>query len=378
MKNHKVVVLTDIMAPYRIPVFNELAKQTDFDFHVIFFAEMAGDRKWEVHKETMQFNYRIVPGIGIPLRDRFPAFLTPGLFQTLCELKPDVIICSGYHHPSFLIAALYARCFRKKLILWSETHAQSLRIRHSLAMFYRKLAILHCSAYLVPGSLAHAFISSFNVNGKPIYVAPNVVDNQFFSNASIKFSEQKERYKIAWGAPKRVVLYVGRLVPHKGLQVLFEAFGRLNDAETALVIVGSGPEEMTYRRYCSTRGFKNVFFEGFKQQCDLPFYYGLADVLVLPSFREEWGLVLNEAMASRLPVIASDAVGAAWDLIEPGVNGYRFPTGNVQELQRCLDQILGNDQLRQNMGQSSYQMVQQFSPEKCAERFAKAILGNRI
>src|SRR3989338_5094636 len=93
----KVAILTDIMSPYRIPLFNEMARQALFELRVIFFARMAGGRKWDIDHKSIHFEYSVVGGIGLPVRDRFPAFFNPQLFQVLHKFGPDVIICNGYH-----------------------------------------------------------------------------------------------------------------------------------------------------------------------------------------------------------------------------------------------------------------------------------------
>ena len=134
---------------------------------------------------------------------------------------------------------------------------------------------------------------------------------------------------------------------------------------------------MDYAKYCREHKFRDVFFEGFKQQNELPFYYGVADIMVVPSMRDEWGLVMNEAMAASLPVIASDRAGATHDLIEHGVNGYRFSAGEAGELAHWLAELLENEVLRHQMGERSLEIIQQFSPRKCAEGFLRAIFEFR-
>ena len=104
-------------------------------------------------------------------------------------------------------------------------------------------------------------------------------------------------------------------------------------------------------------------------------YYGLADLFVLPSIREEWGLVLNEAAASGLPLIATETTGAAFDLIDEGKNGFCVPGGDHEALRNAILKVFGNSELRKSMGEYSRKKVEGFSPEKCAEGFIRAILN---
>lgn len=99
----------------------------------------------------------------------------------------------------------------------------------------------------------------------------------------------------------------------------------------------------------------------------------MADVLVLPTYSDPWGLVLNEAMACKLPVISSDIAGAAYDLISHGENGYIFKKGNIQQLATYIEDILNDEQKRIRMGQSSFDIIKDYSPSKCAQGFIQAI-----
>ena len=375
----KVVVLTELVSPYRMPVFNEIAVDSGLDFKVIFLAETVTERKWRVNKDEMKFSYRISRGIGIPMPQRFPIFFNPGLFQTLCSIKPDIVVCGGYQHPSFLLAVIYSVLFRKKLILWCESHLSSIRAKHTLAMYYRKLFVKLASGYLVPGKQSFEFLHQLGADKRQIFIAPNAVDNDFFYRASQEFYPQKDRLKEKMGLPKRLILYVGRLTHSKGIQVLLEAYALIvAKSEVGLMLVGEGPEEKHYRKFCRERNLDRVFFEGFKQQDELPLYYGIADLFVLPSLRDEWGLVLNEAMACGLPVIASDKAGAAHDLVQNGVNGYCFRSGDRKELSRLLEKMIGDGALLAKMGASSREIISAYSPRHCADGFRRSFFSDHI
>ncbi|MBI4373121.1 MAG: glycosyltransferase [Candidatus Omnitrophica bacterium] len=371
----KVAVLTEIISPYRIPVFNEIAKDSRINLNVIFFAETSGDRKWKISKQDLQFKYLVSWGIGIPLNRRFPVFFNPMIFGKLLQINPDVIICGGYQHPSFLMAYFFAKLFRKQIILWSESHALSIRLKQWWAMFYRRAMVKQSSAYIVPGKLARNFLLDLGAHSDRIYAAPNAVDNDFFYSSSRSFCASKEQLKEERKWPRRLILYVGLLVDAKGIRTLLEAFSKLSGHEDiGLILVGDGPGEKHYRRYCKEKSLKSVFFEGFKQQDELPLYYGVSDFLVMPSFRDEWGLVINEAMAAGLPVIVSDRVGAAYDLVQHGVNGYQFPAGQEDELARYLDLLVKDDQLRKSMGERSLEMIKGFHPRQGAVGFIESSL----
>ena len=366
----KVVLITEIVSPYRIPVFNEIAKNDQIDFKVLLLSEGVPDRSWRIQKEKIKFQYQILGGIRIPLPNRFPIFFNPRIYSWLKAENPDLIICGGYHHPSDLLALRYAKKYGKRFILWCESHDGSVGLKGFPFNLYRNYFIHSSDAFLVPGKKSFKFIRGFGINGKTICVAPNAVDNNLFSCPPDQIHLQKLRNKF----PHHVILYVGRLVDLKGILTLLEAFRDVSMVvEGGLVLVGEGKDRQKYQDFCSRSALKNVFFEGFKQQEELPYYYKTADLFVLPSYREEWGLVLNEAAASGLPLIATDASGAAFDLIDESKNGYRVPTGNVQALRAAILKILTDPGLKKSMGVYSRKKADEFSPKKCAEGFLQAI-----
>jgi glycosyltransferase involved in cell wall biosynthesis len=110
-------------------------------------------------------------------------------------------------------------------------------------------------------------------------------------------------------------------------------------------------------------GIKNIHFSGFINQSELPTYYAAGDVLVLPSYYETWGLVLNEAMASGLPSIVSDGCGAAVDMIIDGKTGYTYPMGDIHQLGSLMKKFTGNKDLCKEMGLNAAEHVKKFSLE---------------
>ncbi len=373
-KEKKVFLLTEIVSPYRVPVFNHIAKENQFDFKVLFLSGISGGRKWQMHEEDMDFDYEIIRGFKLSLPLRFPIFFNPSLWKLLTQGNPDVVICGGYQHPSYLVAFLYCKLFKKKFILWCESHEKSVRVKWPLAQFYRKYISKKASRCIVPGKSSFQYMKSFGIPEEKIKTARNAVDNELFSNKVIEVRKTKEEIKQNRGYPKRILVSVGRLLHYKGFMTLIEAYEKLKDKESiGLVLVGDGPDEEEFKQYCKKNNLKNVFFEGFKQQEELPFYYGISDVFIMPSFRDEWGLVLNEAMACGLPVIVSEDIGSAPDLVLEGQNGYLFKPGDVSQLLAKIKLLINDRDLCSKMGEKSLEIIAQNSPEICAEGFLETI-----
>jgi glycosyltransferase involved in cell wall biosynthesis len=370
----KVILLSEIISPYRIPVFNAVAESLGNQFLVLFFGESEKRRHWRVYKEKIKFRYAVLPHLLFQKQDSSPLFFNPTIFFRLTKYSPRILIIGGYHHPSCLLAILYAKIFRKKVILWCESTKYEQRFNHALKIIYKKWFINNCDGYIVPGRASWEYLVSLGARKENISVAPNAVDNDFFTGACEKYKTNREVFKASKGYPEKLVIYVGRLIDSKGIPDLLNAFKMLShkQSDIGLLIVGSGKQQERYKHFCKINNLNNVFFEGFVHQEDIPAYYTVSDCLVLPTHSDPWGLVLNEAMACSLPVISSDVAGAVRDLIINGENGYIFKKGNIQELTDYLDDILSDEQKRIRMGERSRDIIKGYSVLKCAQGFVRA------
>ena len=182
----------------------------------------------------------------------------------------------------------------------------------------------------------------------PQFTVPYAVDNAFFAGrtAGERHRLPELRAELGLKPDRPVILFASKLQPRKGAADLLEAYRRLCDSDTAerlpyLILVGDGEQRSRLQNLCEDAGLEGVRFAGFRNQTELPRFFALADVFVLPSRHEPWGLVVNEAMASGCPVIVTSEVGAAADLVSPGQDGFTFPAGDVAALtailQRCFD-----------------------------------------
>ena len=171
---------------------------------------------------------------------------------------------------------------------------------------------------LAVGTWNKEYWQSYGVLEEAIETALFAVDNAFFASKSNEQGEKTRILRAGWGVPEdgTVILYCAKLIPVKGPEVLFRAFAMLGQPKAHLVVVGTGALEASLKSLQRELSVERVHWEGFVNQSALPAYYGAADVLVVPSRHEPWGLVVNEAMACGTPCIVSDVVGAGPDLIQ--------------------------------------------------------------
>lgn len=371
----RIGVLTNIVSPYRVPVFNALAKTAGVDFEVIFLGKNERRRSWKVLLEQLQFRYSFLPGFEVNLGS-YGGFVNWGVRKFLEQNSFDVLVCGGYNHLAAFSALFYARRIGTRFVLWCESNQRDQRLNWRFISYVKAGFIRRCDAFLVPGWASAKYLRSLGVDEGLIFSAPNAVDNDHFERCSKLAKGRLSEMKAKRGYPHTILLYVGRLEESKGVYDLIGLSETLEDKDNVgVVLVGDGPAGAKLKQYCEERGLKNVYFEGFVQQDDLPIYYALADVFVFPSYSDPWGLVINEAMACGLPIISSDAPGAVDDLVRDGENGFVYPAGNQEMLSRCTKRLLRGPELREKMGRRSSEIIREYAPEKCADGFIAAVQG---
>jgi glycosyltransferase involved in cell wall biosynthesis len=375
--NRRLVVLTEIIAPYRIPVFNALACRTDLDLHVIFLAETDETvRQWRVYKSEIGFSYQVLPSWRWHA-GKHRLLLNRGLWSALNKSRPEVIICGGYNYPASWEALLWARRRGVAFVLWSESNGQDAREGCGWVESMKAFFLKHCNGFVVPGKSAFEYLRSLGRPEDHISIAPNAVDNGLFATradeARAHGAEVREKLEL----PSRFILFVGRLVPEKGVFDLLEAYARLENglrSEVGLVFAGDGISREELMQQSKRIGPGKVCFPGFAQREDLASLYGLAEMMVLPTHSDPWGLVVNEAMACGLPIIVSSVAGCSADLVEDGWNGYVLPPRDSEKLSVAISSLLRQMELKKRMSAHSSERIRNYSPESCADGLATAAI----
>ncbi len=375
--SRRLVILTEIIAPYRIPVFNALAERDDVRPHVIFLSETDPSlRQWPVYRDEIQFSYEVLKSYRRRL-GRFKVLISRGVDAALEASHPDVILAGGYSDLAMWQAQRWARGKRIPFLLWSESHAMDARRKFRWVEAAKRKFIRSCQGYVVPGSSAAAYLKSFGVAKDRIFVAPNAVDVERFASAAENARQdagRRDRLRL----PERYLLYVGRFVAAKGVFNLLHAYAKLPDETrrvVGLVLAGDGEERDELIRRSRLIHPGRVLFPGFVQRDQLAGLYALAEALVFPTHSDPWGLVVNEAIACGLPVIASDVAGSTADLVRDGVNGYVVAARQSDALARAMEKLLGEPELRKRMGQMSLQTSSAFTPQRWAAGVVRAVAG---
>lgn len=285
------------------------------------------------------------------------------LWQHLTTADPDTVLVPGYYTLPALAAALWATLNRRTSVLMTESTAED-HARIGWREAAKSLLLRSLFDAAVTGGRAHQrYLLQLGFTPDRIAGFYDVVDNIGIARRTDELRRHKAE---VFELPHPYFLYVGRLAAEKNVAGLIEAWiaYRKQGGTWPLVLVGDGPEAASLRELTSTSEFApDIHFAGHKGSADLPQFYAFAGCFVLPSTREPWGLVVNEAMAAGLPVIVSDRCGCAEDLVEHGRNGFRFRPSQRGELASFLHRISAASPVSLSaMSARSCEIIQRYSP----------------
>lgn len=370
----RLALLTEIPAPFRVPLFNELAATDDVDLSVQFLSLRDPKRPYyPVLRDEFRFGWEVLPGRNVVERPRW-VVANRGVVRALRRRRADVVVLGGWNQPAFWTAAVYARTARIPFVPWVESTVRDARSEFA-GFEVAKRALLRASAgVLVPGRASAEYAAALGVPRESIRIAPNAVDDRLFRDRVDEVRRERDAVRDELGVAGVVFLYAGRLDPEKGVDLLLRAAEGLDDATVA--VAGDGSQEEALRAGAPA----NVRFLGRLGTGgdELLRWYAAADAFVLPSRSEQWGMVLNEAAAAALPIVASDAAGAAHDLVVDGDNGYRVPAGDTGALADALRRVAADEAFRARAGARSRELVSGHTPRAWAEavaRLAREVVG---
>ena len=370
-----MVLVHNIIPPYRVPLFNALAAHPAVDFRVLFMARTEANRSWRI-PDDLRFEHEFMKGLHFRLHGgAWTVHLNPGVVRRIAAHDPEAVILPGYDSLTLYLAALGVHVGRRrKVVSWAESNAVGKPADEGLRAAPKRWMMRHADHVLVPGRLAEEYLRRFTRPGVPFSVFPNVVDESRFRLSPETRAELRAATRARLGLDGRVVLFSGQMIERKGFHDLLPAFEQARTGvPLTLLAVGSGKLEgelaALARRIASP---KRIVVLPFQQIEALPGLYAAADALVLPSREDPWPLVVVEAMHAGIPVVASDAVGNTPDLVIDDETGWSFPAGNVEALKRRLEELPSRD--LEGAGSRAREWVGRYcSLDRCVASFAHAV-----
>lgn len=371
---------------YRIPLFNKLADE--FDTKYVF----TNERK----VEGLNAEYTICKRYGV-----YPFSVSFGLVKMLFNEKFDLIVFPPPDSPGELVdnvLCLIMSTLRKKpYIIWSERwNCSEIKISYYKVLYkyidklIMKYLCKNASVNLTSGGIKQKeYFASLGIPADKIYNIPYLSDVPFRQYKFEEIEQKKQKIIKDLGIEnKKVILCVARLVKRKGIDYLIRAFAEIRKDldQVSLVIVGGddyyGMEKYygnELRKLCVELSVdKDVYFVGYINSEDLPPYYLLCDLLVFPSIADNFAdtgcLPISDAMYFGKPVVSTDVVGFAHDLIKNNINGYLIPQKDTNSLSDSIKKIIEDEKLEKQMGIESRKFIKRkFSADIVIENFKKAI-----
>ena len=294
------------------------------------------------------------------------------LWRRLEQLQPEVVLVPGYYTLPALAAAAWARLHGRTSVLMTESTAGDHQ-RTWWKELPKSLTLRALFDWAVTGGERHVdYLRQLGFRADRIAGCYDVVDNQMFRSGALALRDGGD---IAAKTP--AFLYVGRLAEEKNVGALLRSWiaYREQGGTWPLILCGDGPERVSLEKLALCCRFRaDVVFTGLRTSSDLLPHYAEAGCFVLPSTREPWGLVVNEAMAAELPVLVSDRCGCAVDLVQAGENGFTFNPTDQAELQALLHKVEQTpDRERARMGRRSGEIIRRFSPSGFGESIADIV-----
>ena len=353
----KVLWLTNIPSPYRVEFFNELGKLCELT--VLFEKNSASDRDDSWKKLNIKhFKPVFLKGISHGVAEAF----CPGVIRYLSKKRYDKIVVTNYANPTGILAVAILKLKRIPYIIESDGAfaGTGKGFKERVKRWLLKKSHLCFST----ADIHDEYYTKYGVAKDRIvrYPFTSLHESDILSTPILEKQKNELREKLGV-VEKKMVVAVGQFIPRKGFDVLINAMAKVDEGIGCYIIGGIPTEE--YIEQVSSLGLKNVHFEGFKSKDTLSEYYMAADIFVLPTREDIWGLVVNEAMAKGLPVITTDRCVAGLALVTSQEVGKIISVENVDALATAIEETM--QRLNVTMNESVLRTVKDYTFERMAE-----------
>jgi glycosyltransferase involved in cell wall biosynthesis len=365
----RVAFVSPEPTPYRSPLLDRVAERGDIDLTVIYAARTVAGRTWHVepHHRAVFLDGFTLPGLRDVLRHDYP--VTLGIWHALRGARPDCVVVSGWSTFASQAATAWCRVLGVPYVLLVESHdaAPKPGWRRRIKETVVPPIVKGAASVLVTGSLARESMLALGAASERVRVFANTIDVARWGEHADRLADRRAALRAALGLSDDdvAVVTVGRLAREKGIDLLLQA---ARQAGVTAVVVGDGPERERLAEIDA-----DARFTGDRPSESVIEDYVAADVFALLSRHEPWGVVVNEAAACGLPLVLSERVGAARDLLREGENGFLVPADDVSAAGEALSRLAADPELRRRMGERSRELARGFGYEPSVENLLAAV-----
>lgn len=353
----RIVLITNIPAPYRIPVYNKIAEKVGGDFTVFYCARKEPNRGWDINLTNLIHNYIFLKEKMFNYKGRF-IHINLDVWKKLKKHNPDIVVSTSFN-PTMLLAWFYTIIYRKKHIIMSDGWFKSENSLSKLHFFIRRIVYKFSDAFIGASKHTLSMFEQYSIPKEKVFQSCLCIDNEKFK----KFTDGKKKYDVMFSGQ-----FVERKMPFFFLEVIKKLKKYKKDLK--ILLIGSGPLKGRILEELSKNKI-NYKYPGFVEQEDLPKYYAGSKLLLFPTKSDPWGIVANEACAAGTPVITCNNAGVANDLIYNGINGFVLPLDVDLWVDRIL-KLLSDKKLYNKMSTLAVRKVQEYNFNVAAEGFIKA------
>lgn len=368
----KIAILFDNLGPYHIARLTALGNHCNL--LVVEQSATSKEYSWD-STGNVPFRRFTLFNDAISSQRGSAKEVCQGISRVLSEFHPDVVVVPGWATNQAIAAVIWATKNNISVIVMSDSQEIDFPRKFSSEWIKRRYISL-CNGAFVAGTPHLDYLVKLGMNPSLIRLGYDVVDNDYFRVSARMARDRAPVLRKELGLPLNYFLTSARFIEKKNLSRMIEAFSSFKQLalfdDWHLVIMGDGPLRSELEQKIAALNLSgSVLMPGFKQYSELPHYYALAAAFILPSTTEQWGLVVNEAMASGLPVLVSARCGSTHNLVQEGVNGYAFDPYDLGALTGLMVKIAHDDHHRCKMGQASSEIIKEWSPQVFASNLVE-------
>lgn len=366
----KVLYLLNIPSPNRVNYFNELGKMCELT--VLFETEASTERdeSWK-HYKFDNFLGIVMPGIRTSLDTAF----CPSVIKHLKKDKYDYVIVANLASPTGLFAVAWLRM--KQIPYYYEGDGGIAGNAKGIKALLKRFIISSAEICFSTTDAFDQYCMTYGAKPEKIrrYPFSSIYESDILKKVLKEYDKAVLKKQLGIKENK-VILSVGRIIHLKGFDLLLDAYAETNNPAWGLYIVGGIVNE-ELQTIILQKGIKNVYFIDFILPDELRKYYEAADIFVLPTRYDPWGLVVNEAMAAGLPVITTFACGAGTEMVRSNKTGYLYEAERTKELKEYLLTLMNCGELREKMGTEALNTAHGYTLEKMAETHIRVLERGR-
>jgi glycosyltransferase involved in cell wall biosynthesis len=372
VKRRRIVIVASHVIQYQDPFFRLLAADTEIDLTVLYCstagartyhdADMATALVWDV--ELLHgYRHLFLRNLVHDSNRGWTRHINPGIVPALLRGKYEMaIFMLGWGSISALLGIVTCRLAGIPFFLYGDSSfpPPETTLRHRIRARLLRILFRNAAGFMVSGALNADYYRHYGGDPDHFFLLPWAVDNERFTNASSLTTAEREtrRERLGIRPGQTVFVFSAKLVERKDPMTLLRAYEQMPDRDRAAILfLGDGILRQPLEAYAREHGLTDAHFAGFVNQSELPKYYGISDVFVLPSTYEPRGAVINEAMACGLPLIVTDRCGSIGDIVLEGDNAFIYPAGDAAALAASMTQLADDAALRRRMAGRSRQII---------------------